>query len=397
MIENSKHFCIMPFLHYEIKTYGHVAPCCVSRTVYQDEDGTPFNASVTDIDDIMNSTDATNMRNDLLQDKPVRGCQECYIEEERGNYTRRQRENKKFFNMGVRQNDNKFTHRYIDFKLGNLCNLACRICNNWSSSRWVDDYRQAGINVDSLFNRKQNIDFKWYETNVYWDKLNKVMDQIDQIDIYGGEPFLIKQQFQFLEKLVESGHSKNITVNYATNGTIYPEHALKNIWPHFKKITLLFSADGIKNTFEYARYPAKWDVFESTLSRFVWEHGYRPYISFSLSNYSVWDLMNSFEYYYNTFNGEIKLWLNIVYDGGSNCADMPDELKQKLLQQIEDRWDEKYRDIIHEKTWEGILNHIKSPRNPDDWDRFKQVVKTYDKVRHQKITDIIPELNGYLD
>ena len=41
---------------------------------------------------------------------------------------------------------------------------------------------------------------------------------------------LIKQQFKFLEKLVERGLSKNITVSYATNGTIFPENAVKNIW-----------------------------------------------------------------------------------------------------------------------------------------------------------------------
>ena len=397
MIKDTKHFCMMPFLHYEIKTTGQVAPCCVSRTVYQDETSIPFNVSNVDIDTIVNSDDAVNMRKELLQDKPVRGCQECYIEEERGNVTRRQRENKKYFNRNVTIDSTNFTHRYIDLKLGNLCNLACRICNSWSSSRWVDDYRQAGINTDTIFQSKQNVNFKWYESDIYWNKLNSVMEQIDQIDIYGGEPFLIKQQFKFLETLVESGHSKHISLNYATNGTVYPEHALKNIWPHFERVTLLFSADGVNETFEYARYPAKWDVFENTLSRFVWDNGYRPLISYSVSNYSIWNLMDSFKYYYNTFNGEIKLWLNLVYDNGSNCADMPEELKQKLLQHLDERWDDKYHSIIREKTWEGILNHIKSPQTPHDWEKFKRNVKTYDKVRQQNITDIIPQLHGYLN
>ena len=89
--------------------------------------------------------------------------------------------------------------------------------------------------------------------------------------------------------------------------------------------------------------------------------------------------------------------LNLVYDNGSNCADMPEELKQKLLQHLDERWDDKYHSIIHEKTWEGILNHIKSPQTPHDWEKFKRNVKTYDKVRQQNITDIIPQLHGYLN
>lgn len=395
MWENSKHYCVMPFLHYEIKTYGQVAPCCVSRTVYKDSNGVPFNAADTDIEDIMNSDDAVKLRQDLLEDKPGRGCEECYLEEANGNVTRRMRENKKFANRNIFHTTNNFTHRYIDLKLGNLCNLACRICNAWSSSRWVDDFRQAGIT--DWQRGKQNTNFKWYESDIYWNKLEQVMPYIDQIDMYGGEPFLIKQQFAFLEKLVEKGYSKNITVNYATNGTVYPEKALNDIWPHFERITLLFSADGIGKTFEYCRYPAEWNVFESNLKKFVWDHGFRPYISYSISNYSIWNLMDSFEYYANEFNGEIKLWLNLVYDSGSNVTYMPTPLKEQLLEQIDKRWKPEWEQLIHEKTWTGILNHIKSDGPADQWNTFKRNVKTYDNIRGQNIIDIIPQYNGYLD
>ena len=69
----TKHFCALPFLHYEIKTYGQVAPCCVSRTVYEDENGVPYNVAKTNIEDIVNSKDAIAMRQAALEDKPVRG------------------------------------------------------------------------------------------------------------------------------------------------------------------------------------------------------------------------------------------------------------------------------------------------------------------------------------
>lgn len=393
----TKHFCALPFLHYEIKTYGQVAPCCVSRTVYEDENGVPYNVAKTNIEDIVNSKDAIAMRQAALEDKPVRGCEECYIEEADGNVTRRMRENLKYANQGLMINQNRFTHRYIDLKLGNLCNLACRICNAWSSSRWVDDFKQAGHK--NPFWGKQNYDFKWYENEEYWQQLETVLPHIDQIDLYGGEPFLIKQQFKFLEKIVERGYAQNIILNYATNGSVYPEHAIKNIWPNFKMVHMLFSADGIGPTFEYARYPGKWDVFETNLKRFVWDHGYRPKISYSISNYSIWDLMRSFEYYEREFKGEVKLWLNIVYDGGACVTNMPEPLKNKLLNKIDTEWQTRWEELMHEKTWIGIYNHIKT-HDPGDthnnWQTFREKVRTYDPIRKQRITDFIPEYEGWI-
>mgnify|MGYP001324729628 FL=1 len=393
----SKYFCALPFLHYEIKTFGHVAPCCVSRTVYQDENGVPFNVASTDIDTIVNSKDAISMRQAALENRPVRGCEECYLEESEGNVTRRMRENAKWAKQNRWITQNKFDHVYLDLKLGNLCNLACRICNVWSSSRWVDDMRQAG-HFD-MFNSKVNYNFKWYESEQYWNKLEQVMPHIEYIDLYGGEPFLIKQQFEFLEKIVKQGHAEHITLNYATNGSTYPKHAIENIWPNFKTVHFLFSADGVGKTFEYARYPGKWDIFETNLKRFVYEHGYQPKISFGLSNYSVWNLMDSFEYYEKEFKGDVKLWLNIVYNNGADVVCMPEKLKQRLLDQINSRWRDEWQKLMHEKTWEGMYNHIStvdSGTEFNDWKQFCTEVAKYDKVRGQKIIDFIPEYEGWL-
>jgi organic radical activating enzyme len=390
----SKYYCALPFLHHEVKTTGWVAPCCVSRTVYKDENGVPYNVATTDINDILNSKDATQMRHNALTEQPVRGCEECYVEEENGNVTRRMRENRKYKNKNIFHTTTDYTHRYIDLKLGNLCNLACRICSPLSSSRWVDDYRQAGIK--DPYEHHENIDFKWYESDLYWKRLENELPYIDQIDLYGGEPFLIKQQFAFLEKIIEKGYSKNITLNYATNGTVYPRRAITDIWPHFKKLTLLFSADGMNETFEYARYPAKWSVFDTNLKHFVNDHQIYPYISYSISNYSAFDLMNSFEYYYNEFDGKVQLWLNLVYDSGSNVACMPQPIKDKLLSDIARKWRPEYESIIHEKTWGGILNHINADGDPKEWELFKRNVNRFDAVRNQNIVNIIPEYKGYI-
>ena len=42
--------------------------------------------------------------------------------------------------------DSEPTLKFIDFKLGNVCNLKCRICGSWSSSKWAQEELDYGEN-----------------------------------------------------------------------------------------------------------------------------------------------------------------------------------------------------------------------------------------------------------
>ena len=103
-----------------------------------------------------------------------------------------------------------------------------RICNEFSSSKWLDDKYKL-FNTTKLFDENQLANFKWYNNENFWKELDELMEHVEFIEIFGGEPMLIKQQFQFLERLVERGLSKNITVSYATNGTIFQKNQIKTI------------------------------------------------------------------------------------------------------------------------------------------------------------------------
>ena len=85
-------------------------------------------------------------------------------------------------------NQNRFTHRYIDLKLGNLCNPLRVEYAMLGVAVWVDDFKQAGHK--NPFWGKQNYDFKWYENEEYWQQLETVLSTLTQIDLYGGEPLI---------------------------------------------------------------------------------------------------------------------------------------------------------------------------------------------------------------
>ena len=382
-------FCVLPFVHIEVDTDGKIRPCCVYDGHFTKEDGSLYNARTDSLHDIRNSAWIKSMQQKMLDDKPDRGCRKCYSEEMNNNVSRRIRENKRFEAEIDNIHNGVFNLKILDIKPGNTCNLKCRICNEYSSSKWLDDKYKL-FNTTKLFDETQLANFKWYNNENFWKELDDLIEHVEFIEIFGGEPMLIKQQFKFLEKLVERGLSKNITVSYATNGTIFPENAVKNIWPHFKRIIIMLSADGIKKGFEYSRYPAEWSVYENTLQRYV-DAGITPTISYGVSVYSIFNLIESIEYYYSK---NIPVWLNIVYDANTSIAALPNEIKKDITDKIKNEFKPEWNSILQEKTIDGIVNYMNNTKM--DFEPVRLDINNVDEIREQSFNNVFKELKDYL-
>jgi organic radical activating enzyme len=77
---------------------------------------------------------------------------------------------------------------------------------------------------------------------------------IKKIHFNGGEPMLNKDQVSLLDRLDLS----NVFISYNTNGTVYPDQKIIDLWKQAKLVKLFFSIDATEQAFEYIRYPAKW-------------------------------------------------------------------------------------------------------------------------------------------
>jgi sulfatase maturation enzyme AslB (radical SAM superfamily) len=80
---------------------------------------------------------------------------------------------------------------------------------------------------------------------------------IERLYIVGGEPLLIDQHYEFLQKCIDAGRSKSIVIEYNTNITNIPERAW-NIWKHFERIQIGMSVDAVGPINDYIRNPSKW-------------------------------------------------------------------------------------------------------------------------------------------
>ena len=267
-------FCVLPWISLETSPIGTVRPCCLAEEEITDIHDNKFDLSKSaELADIQDSNYMRRLRKEFIQGGQPKTCKKCWAVEDAGGTSKRMHTLDRLKHM--------ITHTewtqdpkpliFLDLKLGNICNLKCRICGSWSSS----SYAAEEVEFAPLTEKKRGYHYQmlkqgaWARNNRdFWDEINSMSDQIRYLEFTGGEPFMIREHFQFLERIVEMGIAGQVEIHYNTNGTQYPELA-EDIWQHFKLVEIAFSIDDVGDRFEYQRANAVWSEVEYNIARFM--------------------------------------------------------------------------------------------------------------------------------
>jgi MoaA/NifB/PqqE/SkfB family radical SAM enzyme len=270
--------CILPWISIETSPIGTARPCCLAKEeiTYFDDQGVEhkYDLKQHTLEEIYHSHYMQLLRRDFLYGNKPATCQRCWDEEAAGRVSKRINSKirlKEYVGQIDFHNLDPDSLWFIDLKLGNICNLKCRICGSWSSSKWAKEEIDY---VPELENRKEHLAYKfltdgaWPRENLqFWDNLRTLLPNIKYFEFTGGEPFLIEQHFNLLRDAVNSNDSKHIDIHYNTNGTVFPDSY--RLWNHFNHVEVAFSIDNIGPRFEYERYGAEWEEVERNLWRFA--------------------------------------------------------------------------------------------------------------------------------
>ena len=252
--------CISPWSNIEIRNNGNMNVCCL----YSGNNTTKIQNS--SLINFYNSEEVTDIRQTFLNNNFPLGCKECESVERSGGKSKRIRDlyfykDKKYtINWHNPTAETQLTS--LDLKVGNLCNLACRICDETASSLWAKEIN----NSTDVFVPE------WLDENLSYSKISILKDiknlNLSKLLIVGGEPLLNKTHAKILKSLVDLNKSKNIDLHYNTNGTVYPTN-LFYIWENFKTVELSLSIDNIFNKFDYERYGlVKWETVVQNINKF---------------------------------------------------------------------------------------------------------------------------------
>ena len=269
----NEQFCVLPWISLETSPIGTVRPCCLAEDELRDNSGKKFNLNSANFAAIQNSNDMQKLRQDFIDNKKPETCRKCWREERSGRTSKRMHTLDRLEHMLPEQDwtiDAK-PLMFLDLKLGNICNLKCRICGSWSSSQFAAEELQwlkPSEDKKSSFHYTMLKQGAWPRENpVFWSEIESVVDQLKYIEFTGGEPFMIQEHFDLLQQLVDRGIAGNIEIHYNTNGTHYPENA-EVIWANFKTVEIAFSIDDVNTRFEYQRSNAVWREVNENLQKF---------------------------------------------------------------------------------------------------------------------------------
>jgi MoaA/NifB/PqqE/SkfB family radical SAM enzyme len=259
-----KSICMLPWISVEASPMGTVRPCCMAYEEITDESGRKYDLNTDTLEEAYHSEYMQNLRRQFRSGEKPKTCDRCWQEEAAGRDSKRihsQVRLKELYKQVDWDNDRPDQLWFLDLKLGNICNLKCRICGSWSSSKWAEEELAYMPDV----NKKEHIAYTWLKqgqwprkTETFWDNIRTLLPNIRYMEFTGGEPWLIGEHFDLLEFAVEQGHGNHIDIHYNTNAT-QPATRLVPLIPQLGRVDIAFSIDNVGARFEYERYGADWE------------------------------------------------------------------------------------------------------------------------------------------
>jgi MoaA/NifB/PqqE/SkfB family radical SAM enzyme len=392
-------FCVLPWVSLEASPIGTVRPCCLADDELVDNSGTKFSLLTADFADIQNSDSMRSLREQFLAGEQPQTCRKCWNEERAGRTSKRMHTLNRLKHV---IGDEPWTAdarplMFLDLKLGNICNLKCRICGSWSSSQFATE-ELNDMHPDD--DKKKTYPYQmlragaWPRENTqFWQQIDSVLNDIRYIEFTGGEPFMIREHFAMLQGIVDRGIAHQVEIHYNTNGTQYPAEAIE-IWQHFKTVEIAFSIDDLGSRFEYQRSNAVWSEVEQNIQRFRLLRRQYPMIQLQccstvnifnihyIDQLANWIVRQEFDFVY---------W-NIMHDAWYfSIGCLPSPVKAALEYHLRTA----SVPAVYREEFDRIIDFMQRGASTDGF-MTQMKIRDLDRKRNQNMLDTQPEMAALL-
>ena len=415
----SKGFCALPFVQYSTYNGGRYRLCCMAKepkeTVNQEELG---------ISGTWNHDYIKDVRARMAEGEWLPECSECERLERNDIMSSRQWENKQWADVidevveTASANDWEVDQPLqFDFRLGNLCNLQCQMCNK-EASHLVSVERAKMINAGLGMKHRDwngNIESKkeaLLQPGIDWDSFDDMIAKAQVIKIIGGEPTVAPDMFKLLDRCVDSGHAEHIEISFYTNITKMEDKWLEQLGK-FKKAIVNCSLEGMGPMNDYLRPPSRWDSVWQKFDKLVkfsnTKAGKRIKVRVTTVNQitnalhiaKFWEYMHEYQMQHD--KGIAMSSNQLVEPNYYSMAYAPQWMRDKQEKQIMEflgRIGNSPHFTDYEEPLMEIINFSKDKEhkyNKEVMKSYVDVTAKYDKFRGHDIMSVAPEYKRIQD
>lgn len=381
--------CVMPHMGLAIQNDGDFCACNLNNWSFTNRKQEILFADKNTLTEAWASHTRKMLAAGLDYGKTINSCSPCTDTEASGKVSTRQKLNQQFGHLDSLPDQ----PRILIMKPGNVCNLACRMCNPATSTGWYQNAYQIATEHDGFAGtiqdytkRFESIRSAFDRENPIWETMEQWLPNIEFFDIYGGEPFLSPGLFRTLKTVADAGKSSGVALQLHTNATIWnPEYL--DILTKYKHVKIGISIDSdVHEHLEYIRYPVDSKLVFENLQRYKdWASNHNNielYICVTITPLNI--------FYLDSIKKNLsKHGLPI---GASNFVHsppeydirhMPTELKKIVAEKIS-------RDTATIRfMMQQIPEYISYDVNAWDW--FWHITKDLDRIRGQSFESTFPE------
>ena len=343
-LPNSNTFCTIPFIHIYGTADGNIVPCCESQE-------TIMNNEKESLLSTWNNQKYKTLRQQLLNNKKPNICKVCWHSEKNNITSTRQHwlnDEWNNFKDDIILNDDYSVENpplWLETKVGNFCNLKCKMCSTWSSYKRAQD-------IDILKKYGTGATTKLLKPDSLYNQLmtnKEIWNHIKVLQFSGGEPIINQNYYDLLESIPKNLRS-NIKLKHATNLTHlkYKNYDMIEIWKQFKSVSVKVSVDGIGDVYNYIRHGANFidvdkniDILKEKL----------PECNIGIGNttqvYNVFQLPEFFKHF------ESKGYLNFIENfllqtpKYLNISVLPNLYKQAIIKKLTEQGEQKFKQTIN--------------------------------------------------
>lgn len=396
LLSESSVFCTAPWFGLNIHPAGKMFPCCAF-----DQKSPLGHLKENSIQEVRRGKGFETLKESMLSGKKIAECQSCYNSDRAGGENLRshlKNIHEKYIPLLCLSEELPLI--YLDVQFSNLCNLKCRICGPAFSSSWIADHQK-------LYNA-QDTDYKIHsikkEYPEKWNSVLSVIENVDEVYFWGGEPLMMPEHHEFLKRLIDLGKT-NVKLRYSTNFSEleYAQSNTLDLWKNFKNLSVGASLDGSYERAELMRKGVNWLKVVKNRKRLMTEVPQaRFFIACATSAYNILHIADFFKEWIELgYIGVNDFCVNLVYEPKHLSVQiLPAEYKEKATAKIEDLIENFIRprfgsSSVAEARFQAAINYMNSEDSQnEDIEKFKNYNISLDELRKENLKIVFPELQN---